>query len=121
MSRKAQRKPHGQIRQSQVVTTFGPGAMLDLPNHSVIVGGLDYWTGGGDEIIEPRLIDKLKRLLEVADASSSYAPPPDHDDPTAPTTGITAWQFPSGSSPRTSSRRSPARDRARACWCIARR
>ena len=33
--------PHGQIRQSQVVTTFGPGAMVDLPDHAVIVGGLD--------------------------------------------------------------------------------
>ena len=25
------KRPHGQIRQSQVITTFGPGAMLDLP------------------------------------------------------------------------------------------
>ena len=23
-----------------------------------------------------------------------YAPPPDQEDPTAPPTGITAWQFP---------------------------
>ena len=39
------RKPHGQIRQSQIVTTFGPGAMVDLPDHAVIIGGLDHWTG----------------------------------------------------------------------------
>ena len=25
------KRPHGQLRQSQVVTTFGPGAMLELP------------------------------------------------------------------------------------------
>jgi pyruvate/2-oxoglutarate dehydrogenase complex dihydrolipoamide dehydrogenase (E3) component len=32
-------RPAGQIRQSQIVTTFGPGAMVDLPDHAVIVGG----------------------------------------------------------------------------------
>ena len=47
MSRKPGAKPPGQLRQSQVITTFGPGAMLDLPNYSVLVGGLDYWTGQG--------------------------------------------------------------------------
>ena len=31
-------RPNGQIRQSQIVTTFGPGAMVDLPDHAVIVG-----------------------------------------------------------------------------------
>jgi len=42
MSRPARRKrPHGQIRQSQLITTFGPGAMLDLPNYSVLVAGLE--------------------------------------------------------------------------------
>jgi hypothetical protein len=50
MTRKPGGKPPGQLRQSQVITTFGPGAMLDLPNHSVLVGGLDYWEGRGDLI-----------------------------------------------------------------------
>ena len=40
-----QRAPAGQIRQSQIVTTFGPGAMVDLPDHAVIIGGLDHWSG----------------------------------------------------------------------------
>ena len=60
MSRKGVAKPHGQIRQSQIITTFGPGAMLDLPKHSVLVAGLDHWRGSGEEIVEPRLIEKLK-------------------------------------------------------------
>ena len=34
-------RPAGQIRQSQVITTFGPGAMVDLPEHSVLISGLD--------------------------------------------------------------------------------
>ena len=31
------------IRMGQVVGVFGPGAMLDLPERSVVVGGLDRW------------------------------------------------------------------------------
>ncbi len=30
-------------RLSQVVSTFGPGAMIDLPTRSVVVGGLEQW------------------------------------------------------------------------------
>jgi hypothetical protein len=93
MNRKGYVKPQGQIRQSQIITTFGPGAMLDLPKHSVLVAGLDHWQGMGDEIIEPRLIEKLTNLLDVP-SLKLYAPPPDQDDPTAPPTGIYAWQFP---------------------------
>lgn len=38
-------RPNGQIRQSQIVTTFEPDAMVDWPDHAVIVGGLDHWSG----------------------------------------------------------------------------
>lgn len=86
-------RPPGQLRQGQVITTFGPGAMLDLPNHSVLVGGLEYWDGRGEEIQESRLIPKLQTLLEVP-ALKLFSPPPDQDDPTQPQTGISAWQFP---------------------------
>ncbi len=93
MKQRRSKRPPGQIRQSQVVTTFGPGAMLDLPNHSVLVAGLDYWSPGGDEIAEPRLVEKLKKLLDVT-TLKLVSPPPDQEDPTAPRTGITGWQFP---------------------------
>ena len=56
-------RPHGQVRHSQVVTTFGPGSLVDLPTQSVIVGGLDHWDGVSEEVHEPRLVEKLKRLL----------------------------------------------------------
>ena len=86
-------RPHGQVRHSQVVTTFGPGSLLDLPTQSVIVGGLDHWAGVSEEVHEPRLIEKLKRLLTLP-TLKLFSPPPDNEDPTAPRTGITAWQFP---------------------------
>ncbi|CAN5337139.1 DUF1998 domain-containing protein [soil metagenome] len=93
MNQRSVAKPHGQIRRSQVITTFGPGAMLDLPNHSVLVGGLEYWSKGGEEIHEPRLIGKLKTLLSVHELRL-FTPPIDQDDPSAPPTGIRGWQFP---------------------------
>jgi hypothetical protein len=87
------RRAQGQVRQSQVITTFGPGAMMDLPKHSVLVAGLEYWTAGGEDVYEPRLTEKLRQLLEVP-SIQLRTPPPERDDPTAPQTGISAWQFP---------------------------
>jgi hypothetical protein len=87
-------RPHGQIRQSQVVTTFGPGAMVDLPDHSVIIGGLDNWSGARDrQIFEDRLAAKVAKLLHMPSVDF-FAPPADKDDPNAQITGITAWLFP---------------------------
>ena len=37
--------------------------------------------------------EKVKKLLRV-DSMEFFAPPADRDDPTAPITGITAWEFP---------------------------
>ena len=43
--KKRKAKPSGELRQSQVLTTFGPGSMVDLPNRSVVISGLTYWKG----------------------------------------------------------------------------
>src|SRR4051812_14154259 len=95
MKRRSGSRPHGQIRQSQLLTTFGPGSMLDLPTHSVLVGGLDHWLQRGEEVHELRLVDKLKSCFTPPlERLQLFAPPPDNNDPTAVKTGITAWQFP---------------------------
>lgn len=55
-------------RLSQVVSTFGPGAMVDLPTRSVVVGGLELWDMRGDAfktIPEPRLTMRLEQLLKA--------------------------------------------------------
>lgn len=94
MSKSPTARPHGEVRQSQVITTFGPGSMLDLPDHSVLVGGLDCWTGTTDEVHEPRLLEKLKRLLDMKELKL-FAPPLRADDQnTATKNGVTVWQFP---------------------------
>jgi hypothetical protein len=86
-------KAQGQIRQSQLVTTFGPGSMVDLPKHSVLISGLDFWSAGGQPISERRLSQKLAHILDVPSVELK-SPPPADDDPTAPPTGITGFQFP---------------------------
>ena len=87
------RRAHGQLRQSQVITTYGPGALIDLPRHSAIVGGLDTWPSGLDEVVEPRLAHKLRNLTGVP-APRLYAPPPSPNEPWATRRGIGAWRFP---------------------------
>lgn len=89
------RKAHGQIRRSQVITTYGPGALIDLPRHSAIVAGLDFWptTTELDEVIDGRLTSKIERMTGVP-APRLYAPPPDTAVPGESPTGIRAWRFP---------------------------
>jgi hypothetical protein len=89
------RKAHGQVRRSQVITTWGPGALLDLPRHSAIVGGLDTWpkTGDLDEVVEPRLSRKLQTLTGVA-GPRLFAPPADSNDPRETAVDIGVWRFP---------------------------
>lgn len=87
------RKSHGQIRRSQVITTWGPGALLDLPNYAVIVGGLNTWSTGLDEVDEPRLARKLGFMMGTP-APRLYAPPADSNDPREAKKGIGVWRFP---------------------------
>jgi hypothetical protein len=88
-------RANGQIRRGQVISTYGPGALIDLPRQSAIIGGLDTWpkTTDLEEILEPRLTAKLQLMTGVV-APKLYAPPPDSNDPREPTRGIVAWRFP---------------------------
>src|SRR5260370_36755881 len=73
------------VRLSQVIGVFGPGAMLDLPERSVLVQGLDHWemfgTGTFHVIEEPRLARLLHQRLKddgrlVADRPPELRTPP---------------------------------------------
>ncbi|KAA0549793.1 DUF1998 domain-containing protein [Bacillus sp. BGMRC 2118] len=55
----------GQVRPSQYITTFGPGSIVDLPDFSVIMGGINKWEEittlkYSSEIDEERLRRKLR-------------------------------------------------------------
>jgi hypothetical protein len=84
--------PTGEVRQSQMLTTFGPGSMVDLPNHSVVIGGLDYWVGDKQPIHEERLENWLTEKLKWGQLKL-YAPPTDNGD-LATSSGVAVFQFP---------------------------
>lgn len=85
-----------EVRASQVVTTFGPGAMMDLPDQSVLIAGLDHWvyeSGRRPLIQEHRLAEKVSKLLGRATVSFCSPPPKSDKDFGIPTT-VGAWRFP---------------------------
>jgi len=54
----------GQVRPSQLLWTYGPGALVDLPNLSVVTKGLDRWdTDRCPSVEEDRLLAAVKRVL----------------------------------------------------------
>lgn len=96
-------RPQGSVRRSQIVTTFGPGAMMDLIEHAVLVGGLDFWSfdreKGASTIVEPRLREAIaerfkgrERKLSIEDA---FREPPlsEEQEPTRGR-GVQVLEFP---------------------------
>ncbi len=83
----------GQARQSQVVTTYGPGALVDLADHSVIIGGLETWRGEGELVSEERLRAKLREQLKTPHLEMR-APPRKRETDDGPETGLGAFVFP---------------------------
>ena len=54
----------GELRPSQALTTFGIGSIIDLPNLSVMVMGLEDWPVKDTiEIGEERLLASVKEVL----------------------------------------------------------
>lgn len=54
----------GEVRPSQLLWAYGPGAMVDLPNMTVMVKGLDEWDQSKCTLLtEPRLLAVVKRRL----------------------------------------------------------
>ncbi len=90
---KAKIPPTGELRRSQILTTFGPGAMVDLPSCSVLIGGLDFWKGDKERIYEERLQAWLSERLGVPELKL-FAPPVDSGEASAAHTGIDVFKFP---------------------------
>lgn len=76
----------GGVRRSQMVTTYGVGAMIAVDNESFIVAGLDSWdVSQAPEVLERR----LARLLKVRSFRQPPAPAPDRA-----TDGVHVRRFP---------------------------
>jgi Domain of unknown function (DUF1998) len=89
------RRGHGQVRRSQVITTWGPGSLIDLPRHSGIVAGLESWgrVDTLEEIVDPRVTRKIAGFTGLP-LPRLYAPPPESTVPGEPARMIAVYRFP---------------------------
>lgn len=62
------KKVVGQLRRTQLVTTFGSGAIVDMPDYSVIIAASNYWKDSSPVLHEPN----LEKLLKVAHFKQPY-------------------------------------------------
>lgn len=86
-------RPEGKIRGSQIVTTFGPGAMVDLVDHAVVVGGLDFWRDPRPRPIpEARLQSKL--AVQFGPRLTFRAPPMGDDQMPDKQCGVDVVEMP---------------------------
>ncbi|MCY3537735.1 MAG: DUF1998 domain-containing protein [Synechococcus sp. SB0673_bin_10] len=92
--RKIARPPLGQARQSQVLQLYGPGAMVDLPDYALLIGGLDLWSDKGCDIVyEPRLLQLVRQATGVAHLDLK-TPPKEVDRLKNISGSIKAFRFP---------------------------
>ncbi|MBL8151392.1 MAG: hypothetical protein JNN15_15825, partial [Blastocatellia bacterium] len=64
MPSKAEKIKVGELRPSQLLLTFGVGAVVDLPHFSVMVMGLNYWDKAKASVVsEPRLLATVRDEL----------------------------------------------------------
>ena len=49
----------GELRPNQIITTFGPGAVVDAVKDSVTILDIPYWKDKGKKIIDGRLVSYL--------------------------------------------------------------
>jgi hypothetical protein len=72
--------PVGELRPSQLLHTFGVGAMVDLPAMSALVMGLDDWPiASAEPIGEDRLLAAVRGIL--GDQVERMYPPPSEQEP----------------------------------------
>jgi hypothetical protein len=88
----------GELRPSQLIFTFGVGSLIDLPNMSALVMGLDDWdTRYCTEVQEDRLVAAIQKRLG-SQVSRLYLPPIKLEgterDPAAPAIGVPVVPFP---------------------------
>ncbi|MEZ4364018.1 MAG: DrmB family protein [Kofleriaceae bacterium] len=101
--RQVGQQPDGKARLSQVVGTYGPGAMIDLLDHAVLIGGLEFWQydkkRGVPILAEPRLRDAVAEQLrfldrELAQDDAFREPPTGDEKEPSKFAGVAVLEFP---------------------------
>ena len=89
-SNRFQSKPQkvvGRLRKTQLVTTFGSGAIVDMPDYSVIIAGTNYWKSFSPVLHEPN----LEKMLKVSHFKEPFVS--DSND-AEPQPDVPAFRFP---------------------------
>lgn len=89
-SNKDQAKPKkvvGRLRKTQLITTFGNGSIVDMPDYSVIIAGSNYWKNSSPVLHEPN----LEKLLKVSHFKEPYVSNSQDDEMTP---DVPAFRFP---------------------------
>jgi hypothetical protein len=77
----------GELRRPQLITSFGSGAIADMPNYSIVVAAADYWKKNSPLLHEPN----LEKLLKVKEFRQPYVSDNNND---YPQDDIPAFRFP---------------------------
>lgn len=81
------KKVVGKLRRTQLITTFGNGAIVDMPDYSVIIAGARYWSDKSPVLHEPN----LEKLLKVSRFKKPYVSLSQNDEMTP---DVPAYRFP---------------------------
>lgn len=71
----------GEVRPSQMMYSYGIGSIIDLPNLSVIVMGLDEWHDSRTQVVEPRLLNAIRYYPNLNSVSEMRALPRSEAEP----------------------------------------
>jgi hypothetical protein len=74
----------GDVRRAQIVTTYGVGALVAFDDKSYMIAGLDYWTVGEPDLMEPRLARRLR-------VSGFILPPAEQEKKDVPVIRFPLW------------------------------
>lgn len=103
--KKRAEEKEGELRMSSAMLGAGPGALLDLPDVSVMIAGLDDWGnplkpawGAAPRFVEvrdARLQGYVRAALDAHEPVRLFHPMPAEDEDGAPSpNGVRAWAFP---------------------------
>ena len=81
------KKVVGRLRKTQLITTFGSGSIVDMPDYSVIMAGANYWKDSSPVLHEPN----LEKLLKVSHFKEPYVSNSQDDEMTP---DVPAFRFP---------------------------
>ena len=86
-SQNNKKKIVGRLRKTQLVTTFGSGSIVDMPDYSVVIAGTNYWKSFSPTLHEPN----LEKMLKVSHFKEPFVSESQDNDPQP---DVPAFRFP---------------------------